>query len=238
MRKILTLFVLLLSLVVTVPAQEANNGAIVNNVEQASQAFRQQVDSGRASADWTGLGLVSGDMVDLDLSNEGDAPQSFRFVPGMVLEDPGKQVQPILLDENLNFTLEPGESVKRRMRGYCLDYTKSPPASQSKEDYVMAVNLDAYENAIAVLYSGLRLERSQRLKPVLRPLVHRTVTTQRAVWAVMGGENPDSREDLREEIEAELRANSSLFPEGQLECLSQRLWSDVQNIMMEAKANE
>ncbi len=219
-------------------AQPANNGSLVNNVEQASQSFRQQVDGGQATAEWTGLGLVSGDMVDLDLTNRGASTQSFRFVPGMVLEDPGKQVQPILLDENLNFTLEPGESIKRRMRGYCLDYSKSPPASQSKEDYVMAVNLDAYRQAIAVLYGGLRLAQEDKLKPVLRPLVHRTITTQRAVWAVMGGDNPATREELREEIEAELRANSSLFPEGQLECLSQRLWSDVQNIMMEAKANE
>lgn len=225
-------------LAVTGVAQPANNGSLVNNVEQASQSFRQQVDGGQATAEWTGLGLVSGDMVDLDLTNRGASTQSFRFVPGMVLEDPGKQVQPILLDENLNFTLEPGESIKRRMRGYCLDYSKSPPASQSKEDYVMAVNLDAYRQAIAVLYGGLRLAQEDKLKPVLRPLVHRTITTQRAVWAVMGGDNPATREELREEIEAELRANSSLFPEGQLECLSQRLWSDVQNIMMEAKANE
>lgn len=225
-------------LTVTAPAQPTSNAALVNNVEQASQNFRQQVDGGKATADWTGLGLVSGDMVDLDLTNRGSSAQSFRFVPGMVLEDPGKQVQPILLDENLNFTLEPGESVKRRMRGYCLDYSKSPPASQSKEDYVMAVNLEAYRQAIAVLYSGLRLAQEEKLKPVLRPLVHRTITTQRAVWAVMGGDNPTTREELREEIEAELRANSSLFPEGQLECLSQRLWSDVQNIMIEAKANE
>lgn len=225
-------------LTVTALAQPANNSSLVNNVEQASQNFRRQVDGGQATADWTGLGLVSGDMVDLDLTNRGASAQSFRFVPGMVLEDPGKQVQPILLDENLNFTLEPGESVKRRMRGYCLDYSKSPPASQSKEDYVMAVNLDAYRQAIAVLYSGLRLAQEDKLKPVMRPLVHRTITTQRAVWAVIGGDNPTTREELREEIEAELRANSSLFPEGQLECLSQRLWSDVQNIMIEAKANE
>ena len=225
-------------LLLALPSMAQSNTVIVGGVQGASQTLRGQLDSGQASAVWTGLGLVSGDMVDLQMTNNSATPQTYRFVPGMVLEDPGKQVQPIMLDENLEFTLQPGESVKKTMRGYCLDFSKEPPAAESKEDYEVAVDLADYKAAIAVLYGGLRLDGEDKLKPVLRPLIHRTVTTQRAVWAVLGGKNPDSKDDLRDDIENEIRYNSSIFPEGQTDCLSQRLWNDVQKIMAEAKGNE
>ena len=203
----------------------------LQQVVKVSQNFRSQVDSGSSEVQWTGLGLVSGDMVDMRLENTSSTPQSYEFVPGMVLEDPGESVQPILLEEKLSFTLEPGEVVKRRMRGYCLDYSKEPPASGDQEDYQVATELDEYESAVDVVYRGLDLEERQKLKPVLRPIVHRTVVIQRAIWAVLGGENPVSQEELKKDLEDEIRYRSSIFPEGQLDCLSRRIWSDVQQVM-------
>lgn len=208
----------------------AQTGAL-QTVQNVSKEFRGKVDSGAADVQWTGLGLVSGDMVDMELTNTSDTTQSFRFVPGMILQDPGEQVQPIALEENLNFTLEPGETVKRRMRGYCLDYSKEPPAADTKEDYQITPDLSGYEDVVAVLYKGLELDREQKLKPVLRPLTHRTVVIQRAIWAVLGGENPDTEDDLKDDLEDEIRYRSSIFPEGQLDCLSNRIWADVQKVM-------
>lgn len=219
-------------------AQPGNNAAIVGGVSGASNTFSQQVSSGDATVQWTGMGLVSGEMVDMDLANTSTSPMSFNFVPGMVLEDARGEVQPILLDESLSFSLQPGESIKKKMRGYCLDYSKSPPSENTVENYEIATDLSEYQGAIAVLHGGLRLDGDRKLKPVLRPLMHRTVVTQRAVWAVLGGQNPDSREELEKDLEDQIRYSSSIFPEGQLECLSQRLWSDVQKIMAEAAANE
>ena len=208
--------------------------SIVQNVRQVSQKFRNQVDSGNASVTWKGLGLVSGDMVDMELTNNTGSPQTFRFVPGMVLTDPGRQVQPVILEENLKFTLEPGASVKRRMRGYCLDYSKEPPAADTEEDYQISPDLAGYEDVVAVLYRGLRLDRDQKFKPVLRPLIHRTVVIQRAIWASLGGENPGSEDELEKDLEDEIRYRSSIFPEGQLDCLSERIWSDVQQVMTDS----
>lgn len=213
------------------PVLAQADSAPVQTVLETSRAFRGQVDSGQASVQWTGLGLVSGDMVDMELTNTSDSPQQFRFVPGMILQDPGKRVQPVLLEESLSFTLQPGETVKRRMRGYCLDYSKEPPASGDQEDYQVATDLSGYERAVNVLYRGLDLERRQKLKPVLRPLVHRTVVIQRAIWAVLGGENPATEDELKKDLEDEIRYRSSIFPEGQLDCLSRRIWSDVQQIV-------
>ena len=209
--------------------QEAS--ATVNTVKSISQNFRAQIDSGSVDVKWTGLGLVSGDMVDMEATNNSDTPQTIRLVPGMILQDPGKQVQPVALEENLSFTLQPGESVKKRMRGYCLDYSKEPPASGESEDYEVSPDLGGYEDVVTVLYNGLKLEREQKLKPVLRPLVHRTVVIQRAIWAVLGGENPGSEDELKDDLEDEIRYRSSIFPEGQVNCLSERIWSDVQKVM-------
>lgn len=229
MKRLLTLLFLSFLLTSVTPAQDFANP--VDTVIQYSRQFKEQVDSGKADVKWIGLGMVSGDMIDMELTNTTDAPQSFRFVPGMVLQDPGRQVQPIALEENLEFTLEPGETVKRRMRGYCLDYSKEPPTADAQEDYEISPDIDGYEEAIQVLYNGLYLDQNQKLKPVLRPLIHRTVVIQRAIWAVLGGENPDSQDDLEDDLEQELRYRSSVFPEGQLDCLSSRIWSDVQKVM-------
>jgi len=209
----------------------AQSGAAFQTVQQVSRDFRSKVDTGSADVQWTGLGLVSGEMVDMTLTNEGDQPQEFRFVPGMILQDPGKQVQPIVLEENIKITLKPGETVKRRMRGYCMDYSKEPPSAGSKEDYQVETDLSEYRGVVSVLYRGLELDQEKKLKPVLRPIVHRTVVIQRAIWAVLGGENPDSEDDLKDDLEDEIRYRSSIFPEGQMDCLSQRIWSDVQQVM-------
>lgn len=228
-RRLIT--VCLLSLLVFAPSLAQVDSAVVQNVVEASRRFRGQVDSNSADVKWIGLGLISGDMVDMELTNTSDSPQTFRFIPGMVLRDPGENVQPIMLEENLEFTLQPGETIKRRMRGYCLDYGKEPPASGAQEDYEIAVDLSDYELAVTVLYRGLQLDRDEKLKPVLRPLVHRTVVIQRAIWATLGGENPVSKEELKKDLEDEIRYRSSIFPEGQLDCLSSRIWSDVQQVM-------
>ncbi|MFA5508482.1 MAG: thioester domain-containing protein [Vulcanimicrobiota bacterium] len=210
-------------------AQEATS--VLNMVRTLSQEFRDKVDNGLAEVDWTGLGLVSGDMVDMELTNTSDVVQSFRFVPGMILQDPGKKVQPIVLEENLKFDLEPGETIRRRMRGYCLDYSKDPPVADTREDYQITTDLTGYEDVVEVLYNGLRLDRDQKLKPVLRPLTHRTIVIQRAIWAVLGGDNPTTKDELEDDLEEEIKYRSSIFPEGQLDCLAERIWADVQKVM-------
>lgn len=227
MKRLLTL----LSLCFLLSGVALAQTSALETVRKVSQDFKAQVDSGAASVQWTGLGLVSGDMVDMELTNNSSTTQEFRFIPGMILQDPGKQVQPVLLEENLRFTLKPGETVKRRLRGYCLDYTKEPPATGTEEDYQISPDLEGYEKVVQVLYRGLELEKKQKLKPVLRPLIHRTVVIQRAIWATLGGENPDTEDQLKEDLEDEIRYRSSIFPEGQLNCLSERIWSDVQQIM-------
>lgn len=229
MKRFLTL--LIVSLWTLSPISAQVDTAVVQGVVEASRVFHQQVTTSNVEVKWVGLGIISGDMVDMELHNGSDSAAAFRFVPGMVLQDPGKRVQPIMLEENLSFTLEPGETVKRRMRGYCLDYSKEPPASGELEDYQVATDISEYEEAVSVLYRGLELDRDEKLKPVLRPLIHRTVVIQRAIWAVLGGENPDSKEELKKDLEDEVRYRSSIFPEGQLDCLSSRIWSDVQQIL-------
>ena len=231
LKKLLLLGLLLTGLTA---AQTVVLSKLVYSVQEVSVQFRKQIDSKQASVKWIGMGLVSGDMVDMELTNLTDQPLSFRLVPGMVLQDPGQEVQPILLEENLRFTLKGGETVKRRLRGYCLDYRKNPPARASEEDYQVRTDLAKYKDAIEIVYSGLRLEKRGKLRPVLRPLIHRTVVIQRAVWSVMGEGNPNSQAELVLDLEDELQYRSSIFPEGQTNCLSDRLWADVQQILKDS----
>jgi hypothetical protein len=55
---------------------------------------------------------------------------------------------------------------------------------------------------------------------------------------VLGEKDPESKDDLRDDIESKICNNSTIFPEGQSDCLSERLWNDVRKIMAEAQANK
>ena len=66
---------------------------MVQIVEQQAKTLQSQLQSGEASIKWIGNGLISGDMVDMELTNTSSNPQTFRFVPGLVLQDPGQAVR-------------------------------------------------------------------------------------------------------------------------------------------------
>ncbi len=216
-----------------VPAQST-----IASVQAASVALAGQLASAEIEVSFEGLGLVSGEMVDMTLTNSGQSEATLRFVPGMVLDDPTGQVQPIMLEESVELTLEPGESIRKTLRAYCLDHSKDAPSGAAAENYELATDLLQYEPAIDVIYAGLELERAQKLRPVLRPVAHRTVVLQRSIWASVGEKNPKSRQELAGDIRQEIAtANNALFAPEQVDCLSKRIWSDVQRILQAAGPN-
>lgn len=230
MRVITILFILLIA---TPAWAQSDSFGVIPSVQSASKIFHDQVTGGGSSVVWKGLGVVSGDMVDMELTNGTDTTEEYRFVPGMLLQDASHLVQPILLEESMTFSLEPGETIKRRMSGYCLDYTKAAPILGSYENYEIDPTLGGYEQAVEALYNGIFLYRERKFKPVLRPSVHRTIVIQRAIWAVLGGKNPSTEEDLKEDLEDEVMLKSFIFPSGQVDCLAKRIWSDVQKVLSE-----
>ena len=74
MKRLLT--ILLLSFLIAGTALGQDSGSALQTVRSMSQQFRSQVDTGKADVSWTGLGLVSGDMVDMELTNTSDSAQS------------------------------------------------------------------------------------------------------------------------------------------------------------------
>ncbi len=229
------LAILALVLVLFFPALGQN---LAGSVQASSQVLSQQLSAGNLDVSFQGLGLVSGEMVDMTVTNNGSEPVTLEFLPGMVLDDPSGKVQPIMLEEAFKMTVEPGETVGKTLRGYCLDHSKDAPSGNAAENYELATDLEQYTPAIEVLYSGLKLDRAQKLKPVLRPRLHRTVVLQRSIWASVGEKNPKTQEELASDIQREIATqNSMLFPLDQVDCLSERLWADVQRVMQEAASS-
>ncbi|MEW6283001.1 MAG: hypothetical protein AB1758_30590, partial [Candidatus Eremiobacterota bacterium] len=177
-----------------------------------------------------------GDMVVMDLSNPTRQPVAVEFVPGMVLDvDLASGIQPVMLEQGWKYTLKPGESLHRILRAYCLDPNRSAPPEGQVVAYHVAPSVSPYEDCVLVLWAGLRLDGDNRFQPVLRPLTHRTVVIQRAIWAVlanqdrMAGRDRLAR-DLREDAEVQGRTLS----EGTVNRLADGIWRDVERTLQEA----
>lgn len=205
----------------------AQNGTAVTTVGQASQALTQAQEAG-LDISWTGLGQVAGEMVDATFTNNSSQPMEIKLIPGIVLTDSQEESQPIMLEDHVVFTLQPGESTPiRNIRAYCLDHSKEPPALGKGVDYKVATDLTQYESAIQHLWAGLRLDSTGKFQPVLKPLQHRTVVIQRAIWASLGSPNPESMDKLQSDLEADVKAGNHPFSGDKVKWLAEQLWRDV-----------
>ncbi len=223
MRQLSTALILLFLSLAPVWAQ---NGAAISTVQAASEKLVSQQAEG-LSIEWTGKGRVAGDMVDGTFLNQGASPLTVNIVPGIVLSDSEDMAQPIMLEDTLEFTLAPGESAKIDLRAYCLDFSKDPPSLGSGVDYEVATDLSTYEDAIKNLWAGLRLERDGKFKPALKPLQHRTIVIQRAIWASLGGENPSTEDKFLEDLQQDTQAGSHVYSSAKVEWLAEQIWKDV-----------
>lgn len=204
----------------------AQNGLAVSTVQAASAKIISQQADGLAIA-WSGKGRVAGDMVDGTFLNESNSPMSVSIVPGIVLSDSDGVAQPIMLEDTLEFTLAPGESTKVDLRAYCLDFSKDPPSLGSGVNYEIVSDLAQYEDAIKNLWAGLRLERDGKFKAVLKPIQHRTIVIQRAIWASLGGQNPATEEKFREDLQQDTQAGDHEFSKEKVDWLAEQIWKDV-----------
>lgn len=225
MRKFKTaLVVLWLALA---PLAYAQDGSAVSTVKTASQAVLKEEADG-LDIDWTGRGTVAGDMLDATFTNNGKEAVTVDIVPGIVLNDKDQKAQPIMLEDTLKFTLQPGESTSMPLRGYCLDFELDPPALGAGVDYEVAGDVAKYETAIRNLWAGLRLDRDGAYKPVLKPLMHRTIVIQRSIWASLGGNNPTTVEKLDEDLREDTAEAGLEYSNQKVRFLTNRIWDDVE----------
>ncbi len=225
MRKFKTaLVVLWLALA---PLAYAQDGSAVSTVRAASAAVLSEEADG-LDIDWTGKGTVAGEMLDATFTNNGKGALTVDIVPGIVLTDKEQKAQPIMLEDTLKFTLQPGESTSMPLRGYCLDFELDPPAMGAGVDYEVAQDVSRYETAIRNLWAGLRLDRDGGFKPVLKPLMHRTIVIQRSIWASLGGNNPTTVEKLDEDLRDDTAQAGLEYSNQKVRFLTNRIWDDVE----------
>lgn len=218
---------------VTPPPPRA--GGPVPLVRNASQHLASQFGSGALSPQWMGLGRVGGDMIVMDLLNGSNAPQTVEFVPGMVLDISQETgIQPVMLEEGWIYTLKPGETLHRTLRGYCLDQNRSAPPEGQVIAYTLMPDPNQYADCIKVLWAGLNLDANNRYKPILRPLAHRTVVIQRAIWATLAKNGQMDQARLEQDLKQDAEDQGRFLSDSTVHKLSEGIWRDVNNTLQEA----
>ncbi len=214
----------------------AQSGAAVSAVTQAAGALVAQQEAG-LSIDWSGLGRVAGEMVDAAFTNNSSAPMTVKLIPGIVLADNDGESQSIMLEINTEFELAPGEAVAlESVRAYCLEHEKDPPALGQGVDYQVVTDVSGFAPAIKNLWAGLRLDLNGQYQPVLKPIQHRTLVIQRAIWASLGEPNPGSQEKLTTDLKKDAATGEHGLSDDKIEWLSGRIWGDVEKTIQESPA--
>ena len=117
------------------PLAPLGREAFLGRAQQAASQFEALVQKGALDAIFTGRGRA-GEMADMSLENNGKGPMHLHLVPGMVLRAPsGQRVQPLLLDEEIDVDLAPGQVYDHRLKSYCMDSQVPAPARGEEVNY-------------------------------------------------------------------------------------------------------
>lgn len=218
----------------------ANSGPVpppplagVDRAAAASQNLAQLNTSGQLASTYTGLGRLAGEMAVMDVTNKSNAPITLKFVPGMVLEAPADSgAQPLMLEEDFSLSLQPGESSKRNLICYCLDYNVPPPEKGTVLPYSWSTRVQPFwADTVKVLQAGLALEQKNAYHPVLAPLQHRRIVIQRAIWQQLG--QVEGISSLQKDIVKD--ANGGVTQKTAAR-LSKSIYSDIEKTLSDAKA--
>lgn len=134
----------------------------------------EQIASGLILASFQGTGRDGG-MVFAQLYNPGRGPLRIHLKPGMILQPPiGHEVQPLLLEDEVQVTLKPGESYSAPLNSYCMDSQVPAPGQGEVVDYKF-VPPNGRDAAVAVLKTAQRMD-----------FPNRRAVIQIAIWKSLG----------------------------------------------------
>lgn len=136
------------------------------------------IQSGQLQADFHGTG-DPWDMVHLRLYNSSNRPVRIQLVSGMILNPGGHhQVQPLLLTEDADFTLQPGESYTGNLTSFCMD--SRVPAPQPGEPVEYRFSTRTSDGGPAAVRAQKAAEELVQSSP------YRHAITQIAIWKSLG----------------------------------------------------
>lgn len=160
---------------------------VVAKAEAASQELDRAVQSGELLVRFHGTGDRQ-KMVHFYLVNASDKPMKVRLVPGMILNPADQQrVQPLLVTEDLETVLQPGDSRAASLSSYCMDSRVPAPLPGQPVDYRFSKRTkDGGPEAVLA---------HQVAQEVAKSSPYRHAVTQIAIWKSL--KQPVGEEQLR-----------------------------------------
>lgn len=184
----------------------------VEEAEAASLALDKAIQSGRLLAVFQGTGDTRR-MVHVFVGNTSNQPIRVRLTPGMILNPGPQQVQPLLVTEELEFVLKPGESQALALESYCMDSRVPAPLPGQSVDYRFSDRMaDGGPQAVRAYQAAQKLAKSSP---------YRHAITQIAIWkslnqpvedkhlfSVLGpaSRDPRVRQEVMREVDRVLRS--------------------------------
>ena len=195
--------------------------------------LQELFDSGKLEPTWLGQGRVAGEMVELVLQNNTDAPFVVELESGMVLELQdealAREFQPIMLEENSTLLVPANGSVTRVLRGYCLEYELEPPSKGRAFDYRFPADAVAWTPAVNVLKASLTFDSEKKVLPVH---YQRTVVIQRSIWLALG---QTDKEKLYQDILQDAADAGKTISKKKARRLADTLWEEVKRLTESAQ---
>lgn len=205
----------------------AQDGTALDQVQEAALKLARQQSDGLL-LEWVSRGKVAGDSLDLRIVNRSYDALTVTLMPGMVFVDESGRYQPFILEEGRTISLTPGQQKKLSgLRAYNLDHSRGPRPQGQRRAYKTVVELKPYTAPVKALWAGVRRDFEGRMKPVVNPVLHKTIVLQRAVWASLGEPNPASQEKLENDLMDDAISGHYPFDEKKIEWIAEGLWKDV-----------
>ena len=189
-----------------------SSGVEVKGPESASLALDRAIQSGQLSAFYRGTDDPL-KMIYLVLHNSGDRAVRVRLTPGMILDPGERQVQPLLVTEEADFTLQPGDVYRGSLTSFCMD--SRVPAPRLGESVAYRFSDRTRDGGPAAVRAHKAAEKLLKSSP------YKHAVTQIAIWkalkqpvedkhwySVLGAQSkdPSVRQQVLREVERVLKS--------------------------------
>lgn len=150
----------------------------LEKAEAASLALDEWIQSGQLRATFHGTGDLQ-DMIHFRLVNTSNRPMRVQLTPGMILNPgPQQRVQPLLVTEQAELVLQPGESRAGNLQSFCMDSRVPAPLPGQPVDYRFSTRTeDGGPQAVRAHQAAEKLVKSSP---------YRHAITQIAIWKSLG----------------------------------------------------
>ena len=177
---------------------------------------------------FTGTGLESGHVLDLNVRNRGNNEVAFQLPQLTVLDS--KTFVPIVVESKGGWKIPPGAEISHQVIGYSLEQSKPGPRRGQRAVYAPSEK-PGYAPAQLALKKSLEFQRSPGFQPtVLSKEKHKTLVTQRLIWTVYGPRNPKTPKALEQDLASSYQRAGESVNAATIQALTASVWQDVARV--------